>query len=765
MPTIETTLAREEREAAAISPSPVRETPRRDATVLSVYTATIFLSAFLLFLVQPMFSKMVLPRLGGTPAVWNTCMLFFQAALLGGYLYAHLGSRWLGARRHAVLHLILLGVALATLPITIPDGAVPTATSSPIPWLIGVLTVSLGLPFFAMSASGPLLQKWFSETGHPHSANPYFLYAASNVGSLLALLAYPFLIEPRLRLVEQGWWWTAGYATLLVLFIGCALVIMRSRAARDDTPAPRSMTANTAGEPAPDWRQRGVWILLAFVPSSLLLGVTHFLTVDVAAVPLLWILPLALYLLTFVVVFSRRQVVRHEWVVAAHPLLALLLLFTIALGFTGPAVVLFPLHLVSFFVLALALHGELARRRPGASHLTEFYLWMSFGGVLGGMFNVLIAPQVFDSVFEYPLMIGVAAAIRPALRGGDVLTAAGKRCLAIVTGLLIAFLLVAAIDGFDEARSYLPKLLLLVAILASLSVIRHRKLFGTGVGALVVLVPMAQAWSSNTMYRERTFFAVHRVMAAEGGRYNLYSHGTTIHGVQHREPGMTTQPVGYYSSSSPIADVFSSISRPDGRGLGIVGLGTGGLACYRQPADAMTFYEIDPAVEGIARNPDYFSFIEECAPDAGIVLGDARIMLAEVPDATYDLLVLDAFSSDAIPAHLVTREALDLYLAKTRDTGVIVFHISNRHLDLEPVLAALAREAGLVSLIGEHSVSSEESRADRIFGSRWVVMARDSAHLGSLSTSSAWRAPRERPGVESWTDDFSNILSIVTWRH
>ncbi len=744
--------------AAASAPS------RGNAILLAVYSVTIFLSAFLLFMVQPMFSKMVLPRLGGTPAVWNTCMLFFQAALLMGYLYAHLASRWLGPRRHALPHLVLLALALITLPISLPDGSIPQAGESPIPWLLGVLAVSLGLPFFIMSASGPLLQKWFSDTGHPHAANPYFLYAASNVGSLLALLSYPLLIEPRLRLAEQTWLWAAGYAVLLVLFAGCAFLLARDRREVGGTATDAAVTGAPAGahEPAPGLRRRAEWILFAFVPSSLLLGVTHFLTTDVAAVPLLWILPLALYLLTFVLVFSRRQLIPHRWVVLAHPPLALLLLFTIVAGQTGPTALLFPLHLIVFFALALATHGELARRRPTARHLTEFYLWMSVGGVLGGIFNVLIAPNIFDSVFEYPLMIGAAAVLRPALATGDVLTPTARRSLAVLTGLLVGLLLILAFGSADW-RTYLPMLLPYLALLCSVAVIAHRKMFGLAVTAVILLIPLAQTWTSDTLYQERTFFAVHRVMADDGGRFHLYGHGTTIHGAQLREPGRTTEPLGYYSVSSPIGQFFATVPGPAaGRAVGIVGLGTGALACYAEPGDEWTFYEIDPVVETIARNPGFFSYLAECTPSAPVILGDARIMLEDVPDDSYDVLVLDAFSSDAIPAHLVTREALELYLEKTRETGVIIFHISNRHLDMEPVLAALARDSDLVALIGDDDVSDAQAD-ERIYSSRWVTIARDVEDLGALPTMDGWRNSRERAGVQLWTDDFSNILGIVSW--
>jgi predicted O-methyltransferase YrrM len=737
-------------------------TKRGNAGLLWIYSATIFLSAFLLFMVQPLFSKMVLPLLGGTPAVWNTCMLFFQAALLGGYLYAHLGSRWLGVRRHAVVHLLLLAVALAALPIALP-GWVPDPSASPVPWLLGVLTVSLGLPFFAISASGPLLQKWFSETGHPDSDNPYFLYAASNIGSLFALLGYPLLIEPRLRLAEQSLWWSVGYSSLLVLFLGCAIVLIR-RSAKDGPSALTSAPIERrrgSEHSAPDMRTRAIWVLLAFVPSSLLLGVTGFLTTDVAAVPLLWILPLALYLLTFVLVFARRQVIPHPWLVRAQPFFGLLLLLLMAWSINSPATLIYPLHLLTFFVLAMVAHGELVRRKPTAQHLTGFYLWMSVGGVLGGVFNVIVAPNIFDAMLEYPIVIALACAIRPSSPGG--LTMGGRRLLAVVLGLLVGVL---AAGGFllPDGRQFLAGALPLIVVLGSIAALRDRRLFAMGMAAMAMLAYAAATWLNPTIHHERTFFAVHRVIQDPTGSFVLYSHGNTVHGVQARDPERRTMPIGYYSETGPLGPIFSTLPRHGGvREVGVVGLGTGGMACHAKASERWTFYEIDPAVERIARDPSLFSFLADCAPSSPVILGDARITLADAADGGYDLLFLDAFTSDAIPAHLLTREALELYLTKTRAEGVVIFNISNRHLDLEPMLARLAETAGLVAMVGEY-IPTEEEASMQIFSSRWVAIARNARDLGSLPQSPLWRPASVEPGVDFWTDDFSNILSVLTWR-
>ncbi|HEX8906637.1 MAG TPA: hypothetical protein VF771_17435, partial [Longimicrobiaceae bacterium] len=382
--------------------------------VLAVFTAAIFTSAFLLFLVQPMFSRFVLPLLGGTPAVWNTCMLFFQAALLGGYLYAHVGARRLGVRRQAAAHMVLLAAAALLLPISVA-GAAPRGGQEPIAWLLLLMTTTVGLPFFVLSATGPMLQRWFAETGHPGAANPYWLYAASNLGSMLALLGYPFLMEPRLRLMEQSRTWAAGYAVFALLVVLSAVAVWRLAPARgvSASGAVEDAPADGAADLPVAMRERLVWIGLAFIPSSLLLSVTTFITTDVAPVPLLWVVPLAIYLFSFTLAFASRPPLRHRWMLAAEPffigVVSLLLMF----GFTRKPMQVIPLHLLGLFVVAMVCHGELSRRRPSVAHLTEFYLWIAVGGVLGGIFNVLVAPLIFTRTWEYPVVLTLACLARP----------------------------------------------------------------------------------------------------------------------------------------------------------------------------------------------------------------------------------------------------------------------------------------------------------------------------------------------------------------
>ncbi len=744
---------------AELDPEPV---PRRQHALLLVFTATVFTSATLLFLVQPMFGKMVLPLLGGTPAVWNTSMLFFQAMLLAGYLYAHLATRGLGVQKQARVHVVLLAVSLLALPIGVGQGWQPPREASPIPWLLLLLTVSIGLPFFVLSSSGPMLQRWFASTSHPDAENPYFLYAASNLGSMVALLGYPLLLEPHLRLVQQSWVWTGGYGALVALTVGCAWLLWR-----EPVGAPHQLAASASGTGTISNARRVRWVLLALLPSSLLLGVTQFLSLDIAAIPLLWVVPLALYLLTFTIVFARKPGLLHVAMVRLQPVVVLPLAILMFWNQSMSITVLFPLHLLAFFVTTMVCHGELSRDRPPAADLTEFYLWISVGGVLGGIFNVLIAPAIFDRVIEYPLAIALACMLRPALARGARSTR--SRVLDLLLPLAFGLALLWLGRAVNTAEwSYgegTTAVLSAVIAIVGLQFASYPIRFGLAVGALLLAGGLTKQSQGEVLIRERTFFGTHRVVRDAARMHHRFVHGSTLHGAQARDPAERRRPLTYYQREGPFGRVFEGLQRPPGeRRVAVVGLGTGAAACYAAPGDEWTFYEIDPAVERIARNPRYFTFLQDCAPDARVVLGDARLSLADAPDHHYDLIVLDAFSSDAIPVHLMTREALALYLSKLREGGAIAFHISNRYLDLEPVLAALVRDAGLVGMIGRTAPLSAEQRASLITFSRWVVVGRQAEDLLGMGRGSLWPLIEEQPDVGLWTDDFSNLLSIFRWR-
>ncbi len=723
-----------------------------------LFACTLFLSSALLFAVQPMISKMVLPQLGGSPGVWNACMCFFQAGLLAGYAYAHLLAKRLAWTTQAALHAALLLLAFLFLPPALGH-ATPPADGSPVWWLLGLLAFSVGLPFFVLSATAPLVQHWFSRTRHPDARNPYFLYAASNAGSLLALLGYPLLIEPQWDLGQQGLAWSAGFVLLGLALAACFVAAYRQRS--DDTGEP----ATEAEAPAVSGRHRLQWLALSFLPSSLLLGVTTFITTDLASTPLLWVIPLALYLTTFILVFARRPPLPHPWMRRALPhlliLIALLSLLHIA------SVWLLALHLAGFFVITMVSHGELAARRPPAAHLTEFYLYMSLGGVLGGIFNALLAPAIFSGVYEYPLMLAASC-----LLAGQ--ATAGRRALAL-DGLLPALLLgvlVLLSMGSDELRSLLAKggragIVIAVLAFASLAALllafSSRPLrFAFGIAACLAFAMVRQVQGALEM--ERSFFGIYKVIPVDEGRRTALLHGTTVHGVASHDPAHYRLPMSYYAVAGPFGQLLASETARRLPRIGVVGLGVGGLTCYAAPGQTWTFHEIDPLVERLARDPRHFRYLQECGQNTSVVIGDARLTLEQVPDGGYDLLVLDAYSSDSIPLHLMSREALALYLRKLSPHGLLVFHVTNRHLDLMPVLARLAQDASLSGLQQRFRPADALRRQGDALATDVIVLSRDAADLAFLQAGGAWQPLAGVPGTPLWTDSYSNILGVIRWR-
>jgi len=740
--------------------------------VLILFSLTLFLGATLLFIVEPMFAKMALPLLGGSPAVWNTCMVFYQGALLAGYLYAHLAPKWLGVRRQAAFHLGLLFVILFTLPIGIFHSWTPPATANPSAWLLLLLLFSVGLPFFVVSTTAPLLQKWFAHTGHSSAHDPYFLYGASNLGSLLALVAYPTIIEPHLRLHHQSWAWAGGYVLLLALVSLCGVILWRASAPAGEAPGPDAAmaappieTATAAAGPPPISR-RAWWVLLAFFPSSLLLGVTTYLSTDIAPVPLLWIIPLVLYLLTFVLVFARKPLIPHRIMVFVEPFVIILLAAIFFARLRGAVWQLIPLHLLAFFCIAMVCHGELMDSRPAADHLTEFYLWISLGGVLGGIFNALLAPILFSSVTEYPLIIVAACLARPSLsRPTD---RPRQRRWDFLLPLGLGVLLVLLAWGFQMLPGQLrPFAVIIIACLAGAICYSFRFRpwrLALGIGVLIWAGAMFNFLPERLLFQERNFFGVSKVAEDAAGSYHILTHGFTTHGAQSLDPARRREPLTYYHRTGPLGQVFEVFSGPKAKPeVAVIGLGTGTIASYIQAGQRLTFYEIDPTIEKIARDPRYFTYLSDCPAPIKIMLGDGRLSLRDAPESFYDMIILDAFSSDAIPIHLMTREALSLYLSKLKAGGILVFHISNRYLDLQPVLGNLAGDAGLVARANFDLKMSDQDRKNNKKPSAWVVMARQGQHLGGLAQDTRWRTLPQRPGGNLWTDDFSNIWSVFTW--
>jgi hypothetical protein len=749
---------------------PAAERRSVESLLTLLFGATMVVSAWLQFLVQPMFAKMVLPRLGGTPAVWNTCVVFFQATLLVGYLYAHVTTRWLGVRRQALLHVVVLLLPLIALPIAVA-GEPPAADATPVWWLLGVLSMSVGLPFFVVSTTSPLLQRWFSSLPHRQASDPYFLYSASNLASLLALVSYPAIIEPTLRLADQSRLWMWTYALFVALVAICAVSLRRwtqhatgplDAAAGAESALPAGVAADAAaanaGAPALSWRVRLEWLACSFVPSSLMLGVTTHISTDIAAVPLLWVAPLALYLATFMIAFARRPPISTQTLARLLPIPALATVVSLLIGSTSWWLI--PLHLGTFFMAAAICHGRLAAARPGTRHLTEFYLWMSIGGVLGGLFNTLAAPLLFTGIFEYPLALVAACALRPS----PAFHRRSPERAATLVGLPAMVVLMSSVFwalGLFGSVSFPAVIGALGVIWAVGLAFSNRTLpFGLVALAMVIVGEMVPFHSSDrpVLFAARSFFGVHRVV--QEGSFHKLQHGGTMHGVQRIDAMDRCEPSSYYHPNGPLGQVFQALG-PRFHQIGAIGLGSGSTACYGRRDQDWTFFEIDPTVVHIARDRRLFTNLAMTAAAVDVRLGDGRLLLAQAAPASFDLLVLDAFSSDAIPLHLVTREAIDLAFSRLRPEGLLAFHISNRYLDLAPVLGAIARDANLQARV---NFDAEITDADLLTGkqaSRWLIMSRGENAMGPLARDPRWKAVPT--AATAWTDDFSNILSVFVF--
>jgi SAM-dependent methyltransferase len=934
--------------------------------MLLVFAGTLFTSATLLFLVQPMIGKMILPLLGGTPEVWNTCMVFFQAMLLAGYAYAHAMPRWLGVRKQAAFHLAVLIVPLL-LFIVLPLNAathknlITGGSANPILQVLLLLLLTVGVPFFVVSTSAPLLQKWFADTDHPAAKDPYFLYGASNLGSMLALLGYPTLVEPWLGVPSQTHYWVIGYGILVLFIGGCAACLWLSPPPRvvglagvgdeEAVPAPEPAMASppdpdpespdssiktddvrgkrgrrrrrdrngeqvavkTAAEktgvqaapaPAPavatvtatsttlagevTWGRRMRWVVLAAVPSSLMLGATTYATTDIAAIPLLWVLPLALYLTSFILVFAKiaprtqsytvwallivlllgvaigmRTITEdptilamiwagallggyfslkilslrdprllHQAMVLILPLLVLVLVFMMLTDIKPKVTLNIALHMVTLFVVAMVCHGEMAHDRPAAKHLTEFFLWMSVGGVVGGLFNALFAPLAFHSLAEYPLAMVVACMLLPPLgrneknsRWSLVADISLVAVFVITGGLLIglrlldrdldfgrlpqthwawpltAFLGVlvvgAVYSGRAQGRKRLDRILDVALPLALLvlcvgliwgivadrignrignlaldmrlwpeqlrvmlvyglpivlcyTFVERSFRFGLGVGAILLASTFCELFNKANLYQTRSFFGVLKVeQNTEKYTENLIFfgktrvswdsnrlvHGTTLHGRQFTHPDLRSKPITYYDVTGPMGHMMTAYNEP-GRHMGVIGLGTGTMAAWAQKDQHVTFYDIDPTVKDISFDTDkYFSFVQDAKKrgvTVDLVIDDARLALERTTlegDDKFGILIVDAFSSDAIPIHLITWEAMEIYLRNLREDGLLIFHVSNRYLNLKPVLARHAEKAGLVAFYENDNDESEAGKAR----STWVVLARKKEYLDKLN--------------------------------
>ena len=725
-------------------------TSARNRLVLVVYTAAIFVSALLLFSVQPLFTKMVLPRLGGSPAVWSVAMVFFQSLLLAGYAYAHLLMQIRNRAIPVAVHLVLLVIALLTLPLSIAGGFGEPPSSGYAFWLLALFLVSIGLPFFALAANNPMLQAWFVRTGHPAGPDPYFLYASSNIGSFLALLSYPVLLEPMFTLRTQNLIWTGGYGLLIVLIASCGALLLRSPGL-----AAADLEVEETDAPAPAWLQRARWVFLAAVPSGLLVAVTAHISTDVAAAPLLWVLPLSLYLLTWVLVFQSRPLIPHWLVLQLQPLAIIGVVVLLAVGGEQNLLLTLGGHQLCFFVIAMSCHGELARTRPPAKYLTGFYVALSFGGMVGGLFAGLIAPLLFSWIAEYPILVALAALCRPE-------TEERWPRLARWYWLLIAVVAIGLIAptfsagkvaaALEDDRVWDVAGVGMLAGFAALVLNADRwKIFATIVVALVLVrVYPADEGRIETV---RSFFGVHKIVVTPHGQYHVLMHGTTIHGAQKFQNSDGTpvtgrpEPITYYHKDGGIGQAIGAIRERKGAPLrvAVIGVGSGTLTCAAEPGESWKFFEIDQTMVDTASDPKYFSYIKNCMPDFKPVIGDARLTFAREPGGVYDLIIVDAYSSDAIPIHLATKEAMAIYKAKLAPQGAVVMHVSNRHLELESVVVGIADANDLKSWVYDEDSGRDD---EYIFSTDVVVSAREEADVGGLASSDKWdeRQPTEASG-------------------
>ena len=769
--------------AAGGMPPFLVELAKNAPAMMWTFTATTFLSALLLFAIQPMFAKMVLPVLGGSPSVWSVSVFFFQAALLAGYLYAHLLINKVPAHLTGIVHLAVCVLALVCLPIGMATWVGEPPQGEPYLWQLGLFAASIGLPFMAVSANAPLLQAWFARSGHPDARDPYFMYAASNLGSLIALLGYPFILEPVFGLSQLSHLWAYAYV-LLVLAIAVSFFLMRGAQAGG---VPETAAAPSAGETAtpaaePTWIDRLGWIGLAFVPAALVTAFTVHITTDVASAPLLWVIPLALYLLTFVLVFRDRPLISREALLFLH-LVALVVALLALSQYTNSWFIVSFTGVVVFFTSAMLAHRTLYEARPAPAYLTEFYLWMSFGGALGGMFTALVAPRLFSEIYEYPLLLALSMACRPGAlrlpreRTRDELVALG--IIAAVGVLAIAYLPALGTSLRIPVFAQLGPTPVVVMLLAGVLIVSvhsaPRQLMAAA------LMCAALVWLPSEVRRgdaERSFFGVYRmqfVPSRDGaGIFRTLVHGTTLHGAQRLFDGKgkavdDTVPTTYYYPESPMGQTIAKrrevLAKEGKKGhYGIVGLGTGSSACHKQEGETWKFFEIDPVVIKVASNPKNFTFIAKCQPDIDIAVGDARLTIAKEPDASFDLFIVDAFTSDAIPVHMLTLEAVKLFLDKLKPDGVVLLHTSNRYLDLDSVLGSTLRllpegTAGIVM----HDLRSDRMRHPAQSSSTVVVFAKSEAALQPYRALDGV-SELDDYGLGAWTDDYSDILGAFMSR-
>jgi spermidine synthase len=735
---------------AHLHPTPVR---KKQWIVPAVFTLTIFVSASLLFFVQPLFAKLVLPQIGGAPGVWTTAMLFFQVVLLVGYIYAHLLTRYVPLKWQLPVHLAVWAVALWFLPLSVSDSWAYDPTASTAWQTLTLFAVGVGVPFGMLSANAPLLQSWYAKSDGPSAHDPYFLYGASNFGSLLALLGFPLLAEPLFGAQAIGWGWAAGFVAFGALLMISGVLTLRAKPAPQNadtrvhvvTPPTRITATDVA-----------TWLFLAFVPSTLMLSITTKISTDLGSFPLIWVVPLSLYILSFVITFTNRPLFSNA---LSRPLAAgAIAVMAVLMSHQASGIQTWLSALMfapALFIVAVHAHRALYERRPDAAHLTLFYITMSVGGALGGLFNSIIAPVAFSGIYEGVISV-ILAALLLALGTKSIPVrplAYGLLCAALV---LFAFSLLRATD--NEGPLALVASLGLMAVFATALAKLGRAPVAILAAVVVFLVADMLSLNKDYTFKDRSFFGAHTVYDKDGLR--VYGNGTTIHGYQYvNETGTRPTPLSYYHANSPMAQVLTTTDGIETARIGIVGLGVGSLACYARPGQTWDYYEIDEMVDRVARTPEMFNFMSHCAPGSSTHLGDARIVLAQ-QDLTFDIMVLDAYSSDSIPVHLVTREAVEMYLDRLAATGVLVFHISNRYYDLTQPLARIAGETGLLAAKRVDAPDPANPLPKGAKPSVVMMLTPDADKMAALLRDPRWQAVASDGGA-AWTDDHAHLLSAL----
>lgn len=722
--------------------------------LIPLYAVTLFVSAFLLFSVQPMVGKFLLPLLGGGPSVWNTAMLFFQLLLLAGYAYAHAMARFLKPQTQIIVHFVFFAIAALSLPLSLPSDTDPG--DNPMLWQLGTMLTMAAAPFFILSSSAPLLQQWFARSSHPKAQNPYFLYAASNFGSMLALLSYPVIIEPLLRLHDQSLTWSWGYGLL-------GLLILLS-ASLSKFPEKAVIAADIKEVDVPiTWKQRSIWLLLAFVPSSLMLGVTTFITTEVTAVPLFWVIPLALYLLTFIIAFSEKSffTLPLTRIVQGGSILMLLFLalFSNSMSAWNAAII----HLIFFFFTALLCHQELAALKPRAKHLTEFFLIMSAGGALGGLFNSLLAPLLFKLPIEYMLVIVLSVFCRYISSAKTDSATKVKwykdwKIWGIIgLSMLSPFLVQSSIYALASAAA--------LTILCGFYVTR-RWAFAALFTFIIACNPLIP-WQSFILpiALERNYYG--SVMVSDYKGFRIMMHGATNHGAQALDPKYAGLSTTYYATTGGAGDIFRVLKGRLGKEqkIAALGMGIGMVANYQAPGRHFDFYEINPIVVDIASNPNYFTYVSRCGDNCSVILGDARHKIAEAPDHSYDVVFVDIFSSDNIPMHVVTKQAVELYQKKLKPGGFLVFHISSRFFILDRELAAIAETLDQKVIRRKAFIKKIENLPPELddplmaLPNQYAIMTNDQNILDAFKQQNKdWTMVPPPEDLEAWSDDYANVM-------